>query len=279
MDKRESVEKQLFYWNVSMCLFHGLQGVAALVLSLTVDRLKNFKLPLNTVYTKWEGGFPAPVLETQALLPFVLTTSLFSWLSALFHLFVLLGWKKYVQDLRKGINQFRWYEYSLSSSLMIVLISMLFGVYDIFTLVNIFAVNACMNLFGLMMELLNYEKKKNDMLQQSTTSWISFVFGCFAGVVPWITIVVYIVYSGDASLIPKFVWAILAADVFLFAMFPINMLLQYMKIGPFKDKDFEHSGYYFGEKVYQVLSLVAKTLLVWLVVGGVNQPNQFVDLV
>lgn len=38
---------------------------------------------------------------------------------------------------------------------MISLIAMLFGVYDIMTLVGIFAVNASMNLFGLLFEEVN----------------------------------------------------------------------------------------------------------------------------
>ena len=34
-----------------------------------------------------------------------------------------------------------------------------------------------------------------------------------------------------------------------------------------------NGGYYYGEKVYQVLSLVAKSLLIWQIVGGTNQPQ------
>ena len=37
--------------------------------------------------------------------------------------------------------------------------------------------------------------------------------------------------------------------------------------------DMNNGGYYFGEKVYQVLSLVAKTLLIWFVVSGTAQPQ------
>lgn len=54
-----------------------------------------------------------------------------------------------MSDLRKGINYFRWYEYAASSSLMIALICMLFGVYDIVTLLLIISINAVMNIFGL----------------------------------------------------------------------------------------------------------------------------------
>ena len=67
-----------------------------------------------------------------------------------------------MEDLKKGINQFRWFEYALSSSIMIVLTVVLFGVVDIASLLLIFVLNACMNVFGLIMEQMNsgFEKGK-----------------------------------------------------------------------------------------------------------------------
>ena len=47
----------------------------------------------------------------------------------------------------------------------------------------------------------------------------------------------------------------------LFNCFAINQWLQYRKRGRFAD-------YLFGEKVYLVLSLVAKSALAWQVFGG-----------
>ncbi len=43
------------------------------------------------------------------------------------------------------------------------------------------------------------------------------------------------------------------------------MILQYRQIGKWKD-------YLYGERVYIILSLVAKTLLAWLVLFGAMQP-------
>ena len=56
---------------------------------------------------------------------------------------------------------------------------------------------------------------------------------------------------------------------------PVNMALQYMQYGWWNDRahGFVGGGYLFGERMYQVLSLVSKSLLLWLVVGGSNQPN------
>lgn len=66
----------------------------------------------------------------------------------------------YEKDLKQNINRFRWFEYALSSSIMIVLIATLFGIKDIGSLILIFVVNATMNLFGLVMEQLNMKREQ-----------------------------------------------------------------------------------------------------------------------
>jgi len=47
--------------------------------------------------------------------------------------------------------------------------------------------------------------------------------------------------------------------------FAINMFLQYKKIGPWKN-------YLFGESMYVLLSLVAKSVLAWQVFAGTLRP-------
>jgi hypothetical protein len=71
--------------------------------------------------------------------------------------------------------------------------------------------------------------------------------------------------TGNFDMIPWFVWAIVGTYFVTFNTFPINMILQYKAVGKWKD-------YYYGERVYITLSLVAKTLLAWLVFFGAMQP-------
>ena len=91
---------------------------------------------------------------------------------------------------------------------------------------------------------------------------------------PWACIFAYIGGSGSAK-IPAFVFGVLAAYLIMFHVFPLNMILQYMRVSYWSDSywGYKQGGYYFGEIIYQILSLVAKSLLLWLVYGGSNQPN------
>jgi hypothetical protein len=164
-----------------------------------------------------------------------------------------------VEKLKKGMNPARFYEYALSSSLMIVLIAMLVGIWDLGALIVMFGINAMMNLFGIMMELHNQTTKK--------TNWSSFIYGCIAGIIPWIVIFLYFYgsLSSAGAEPPGFVYAIIPTIFVFFNIFALNMFLQYKKVGRWKD-------YLFGERMYIVLSLVAKTALAWQIFAGTLAP-------
>jgi len=66
---------------------------------------------------------------------------------------------------------------------MFVLLSMLFGIYDIMTLIGIAVINASMNLFGYAFEVMNSYRKEAGY---EGADWSAFWFGCFAGIIPWV---------------------------------------------------------------------------------------------
>lgn len=268
--KRDRAERKLMYWNLAMGIMHLVWAIACLAFGLSTAMAGKFRIAQLTSYPSWGGDMgPRPAQQVRGLVPFTALTSGFAWMSAAFHFLVLAFFKQYVKDLRIGINRFRWIEYAMSSTLMMVLIAMLFGVWDVHILFSLGGCNACMNLFGYSFELQNIGSKKVD--------WSNFVFGCFAGIVPWCVVISYATSTGGGG-VPGFVWAILGAYIFMFLTFPLNMVLQYARIGAwYRDEahGYPGGGYYFGEKIYQILSLTAKSLLLWLVVGGTNQPNSY----
>lgn len=141
---------------------------------------------------------------------------------------------------------------------MIVVIAMLVGVYDLSSLLLIFFMNMMMIFFGLMMELHNQTTKKTD--------WTSYIFGCIAGILPWVVIALYLFGSGDGeNRAPDFVYWIFFSIFVFFNTFAVNMVLQYKKVGKWND-------YTYGEKVYILLSLIGKSLLAWQVFAGTLRP-------
>jgi len=255
--KVESLRK----WNFAMAGLHFVSAMLILVLS------KNSTLPVTTNYLTLDpitsqSGQPVLVNATKQIgnLNLAIIMVAFLLMSAAAHLIIATIYRKrYEADLKLGINKARWIEYSLSASTMIVAIALLTGIYDLSSLVMLFALVAVMNLCGLIMEIHNQTTKK--------TNWISFIVGCIDGIVPWIVLLIYFygANSYGAGQIPTFVYWIYVSIFIFFNCFAVNMYLQYKKTGKW-------ANYLYGEKVYMTLSLVAKSALAWQIFAGTLRP-------
>jgi hypothetical protein len=244
--------KRLRIFNLVMGFFHFAQGVIMLLISSEFTQSLTTNFLDFDVESRTATNITEEVFDVN-LAPFV---ALFLFISAFFHFLLgTVAYKWYVKNLKQNINYARWYEYSISSSIMIVLIGVLVGIFDVFALLMLFSLNASMNLFGLLMEKLNQYTKK--------TNWLPFIYGVFAGIIPWVVIAAYFIGAVESvgDIIPDFVYGILISIFVFFNIFAINMYLQYQKIGPWKN-------YLFGETMYIVLSLVAKSALAWQVWSG-----------
>jgi hypothetical protein len=248
---------KLVRFNFRMGLVHLVQGVILVILALTISDFRDFQ---PDIVARFYGPLPlggyGPVEEILFTLPVALLASFFILLSALFHFLISGPFKKtYLKQIDKGINALRWYEYALSSSLMIVLLSIMFGVTTIEGLIAVFGINAVMNLLGLLMEKMNPPER-------TKTDWSAHFIGWIAGLIPWIIIVIYMLGIGDLSTLPWFVLPGMLFYFLIFNLFAFNQILQYAKIGKW-------SSYAFGEQTYVWLSLFGKSILAWLVFIGI----------
>lgn len=242
--------------NIVAGIAHAVQVVLMLVLA------NDQTFPITTAFLEFDEATQTllPAQEQLFDLPLVYLVVTFSALSAIAHFIVAFpAYDWYVNQLEKRQNAARWIEYAFSSSIMLVVIAILFGVYNIAALVALVGGNIAMNLFGWDMELLNDQQAKD-------INWKPFIFGSISGIIPWITLAIYFIGTINGNEVPSFVFVIFVVIFISFNIFPINMWLQYKKIGPWKH-------YLVGEGGYILLSLVAKSLLAWQVYSGaLNQP-------
>lgn len=236
--------------NAIVGLVHLVQAIAVLWLA------NDFAVPVTAAFLDGPPGTPAGDPSTLFEVRFGWAIAAFLLLAAIDHLLMAApgvnAW--YERQLGRGVNPARWSEYSVSATVMVLLIAMLTGINDVFALIGLAGANVAMILFGHRMERVNDGS--------STTDWQPFWFGCIAGIVPWIAITLAIVgaeveYGG----VPTFVFAIFVSLFVLFNSFAVNQALQYRGVGPWRS-------YRFGESAYLVLSLTAKSALAWQVFGG-----------
>jgi hypothetical protein len=236
--------------NVIVGSVHALQAVVILAIATAAS------LPVTASFLlgpPGDGDFGAASLGSVRV---DWVVAAFLLLAAVDHLTVSGGrprrWSE--ANVARGINPARWWEYSISASLMVVLIAMLAGVSELVALIALFGANAAMILFGLVQERVNLDRDQVD--------WRPFVYGCAVGAVPWVAITAQLVTStteGDG--VPGFVVAIFITLFLLFNSFAVNMWLQYRGRGRWADPAF-------AERMYLILSLVAKSALAWQVYAG-----------
>ena len=244
-DKARSLKR----YNQIAAIFHAVQAIAIIALS------NGFSLPVHINYLQ---GPPVPGTEFEQValfnFPMALGVASFSILSAIAHFYVSgPGFNKYIEGLRNKRNYFRWIEYALSSTLMIILIALLNAVWDIVALIAIAGVNISMILFGWLQE--KYEEPGK------SASLLPFWFGCIAGITPWIAMFWLLFSPGSTANAPGFVYGIVFSLFALFNSFAIVQWLQYKQVGKWAD-------YLAGEKTYITLSFVAKSLLAWQIFIG-----------
>ncbi len=232
--------------NLMLGLLHLAQAAAVLALAT------GFALPVTAGFLEGPPGTDPGAPEELFEIGVAQGVAAFLLLSALAHLLIAGPlYRSYVRGLERHRNVYRWIEYSLSASVMIVLIAMLTGISDVAALIALFGVNASMILFGYIQE--RYEEPGGGL--------VPFWLGCIVGAVPWIAIAVYLTSPGDPASPPGFVYAIFVSLFVFFNAFAVNMWLQYRRVGRWRD-------YVFGEYAYMLLSLTAKSALAWQVFAG-----------
>jgi len=237
--------KNLRRWNITLAILHLAQ--ATFILFLTTD----FAIPVLTSYIDGppEAGGGTLVTATLFNLRIGWAVAFFLFLAGIDHfLTATFGRKIYENDLKRGINRFRWIEYSLSATTMLMVLALYWGVTSINALIVMAGANVAMILFGWLQELMNPPGR-------TTTTMLPFWCGSLVGITPWIAMAINIPLYSDA---PQYIFVILGVQGVFFFCFGLNQWLQYKGVGKWIN-------YAFGEKTYLVLSLLAKSALAWII--------------
>ncbi len=240
--------------NLVIGLLHLAQAVALLVLTTS------FAIPLTASYAKGPPGTAIGDVQTVFEVVIGPAVAAFLLLAALDHLLMAGPLNtRYTRALRRGSNPFRWIEYSVSATLMVLLIASLTGLTTLTALIGIAGANVAMIGFGHLME-------RSNPPERTSTTWTPYVLGCVAGIFPWLAIAFQLagseVNATEGGGVPTFVYGIFVSLFVLFFSFAVVQLLQFRGKGRFKD-------YITGEYAYLLLSLVAKSVLAWQVFANV----------
>ena len=159
----------------------------------------------------------------------------------------------------KKNNPIRWIEYSVSASLMLITISILCGVSDIFLWFLLGSSNCIGMLMGQLLEMLSSPKYK-DVMEKNV---IKYVFSLASAMVfvPWVVPLYYFFHglTTPNAEVPSFVYVALLGTFLCFSSFGLNSFCYHI---------LEKYDFHTTEYIYVLLSFTAKTILAVDVYGG-----------
>jgi hypothetical protein len=248
----------LYRWNIWLAAVLALQGVAILALSAVRSfPVTTSFLGVNTLASQSKSQ---AVLATGVHHLFDINLAYlvagFFFIAAIAHGLAATKLRDtYEKYLKKGSNPIRWIEYAFSASTMLLVTAVFSGMVDISSLVMLFALSGLLQLLALVMELRGTQKE----------AMLIYVAGGIAGIVPWLVLGAYLLSAQLYGNLPGYVVAAYGVTLVFFIGLGATATLQYRKKGKWAD-------YLFGERMFMILGLLAKTALAWLVFAGSLRP-------
>lgn len=276
-------EAQLQKWNIGMCVFHLAFGIIALVagkLDLRVPMYSS-SLGLDILPNNTRGWAYKPELPRRVgwLYLTVLVAS-FSLLSALAHFGNSVLWKRqYIQALESGYAPFRWLEYSMSASVMVLILAYISGSVFQSTLILLFALTMVTMAFGHLHEVICRPKSLEEWAEDSLLWRLqAHLIGYIPQLFAWGVVVANFMDGANASTVdasgktrqmPTFVYGIVFGEMLIFWSFGLVQLVVSLR---------PPSKYYQGEIAYMWLSLFAKGFLAMLCLANVIMAGGYAEI-
>lgn len=278
----EVPEQTLVRWNLAMALMHATLVVVTFVagnVDLMVDLYRPaFSFQLRDVPSGEPAGSAGwdliPVYYRSGSLPLTVYTAIFFILSASFHLLNATWLRKfYLSELAQCRTPTRWVEYTLSASVMIVIIGYGLGIRDRSTLIGIGVLVASTMPYGYWVETVARPRTVTEWDAPLSSRLLPWFLGNIPQSAAWLIILLQF-YDGrdpeaQEDVVPWFVYIILWAEFALFWSFGFAQLAT--QLLPPRD-------FWKGEVAFQVLSLVAKGLLGLLLISNVLMLSRFEDI-
>jgi hypothetical protein len=232
---------------------HGVAAVAHFGQSAALTYLIAKDLPTAPKWPITRIGWEKVLSDKTVRFPLGVLLPIFPFLSSVNHFAAVAapGW--YEDVLQSKVNWLRWTEYSLSAGVMVLIIAILSGVNEMRSLVSLAILNVVLQMMGLMIE----KRKAENASRGELVAWLAIAWGVFLAM--WTELIIAfqtILTEGDP---PAVVYSIIWTMFTLFSSFGLVQTLYVFDVMSFESYEASFIG----------LSLGSKSLLSWLVYGGV----------
>lgn len=284
-EKKKSPERVIFLAHVVSGVLHASSAVAFGI--VTFEESIVWEAPVTVTYMYWQNATEASceesgrcysVAQTQHLhsLPIAILAILFGGISGMIHLGSVMVYpgiqRLYDEHISKGHNWTRWVDYSITASIMMVVVATLFSVSELYLLVAIAATQAYFLIEAGYFEYAITTSTKPPMLK--TKYLIICILYVVAVWAPVIGTFYMLIHDDDikdkvAGTAPEWVqvivWGIFGLYSLFVANFSVYLIMDIPSKMPERQAFFARS-----ELRYIALSLTSKILLHWTLFVGIQ---------
>lgn len=258
VEELNEIPRSLVCWNLAAAIFQFAQAGALFYFASQASTQWSLFSNFPQGFEDGEGeesAFAQPFPKEFASFSVTWYSAVFILLSGLNHLATVIPGLRGIYEGYLEVSQspFRWIEYSMSASLMRVMIAQLSGVTDIHILFSIFVLTATTMILGWAHESVNARARAEDIQQ----NWFPFITAWLPHMASWAIIFCYFFVGVSRGDPPAFVWAIVFILFVLDGTFALLFWLQWRKVGRFED-------YATGEIGFILLSFTSKSALAWI---------------
>ena len=295
-ERLEHKNRTLFVLNSVAALVHFISFIVIVALQ------RDWKVPIHRTVAAWTSDDPTHdcfeklpdgttnecfIVESKKHVGYVSLmweTASFFLLSAVFQALVSFFWLSRTHNwIMQGISPLRWFEYSISASVMIMIIAQLSGMYSLQMQLVLFTSMASVMCFGLLHEYITLQiidTNKNDLQSRSYVArnkgfykWASHLLGWFPYLGIWSAVFISF-FSALAESNTKPPWQVYSIIIGLFFGFSGFAFVQLYYTNKFhrgatmrqsEDAKIKRN----AEMMYIMLSLFTKTFLAWNLFAGV----------
>jgi hypothetical protein len=256
-----------FWFNILCGVLHGAFGALLLVESIVELNVGGYSTKLNIHFIELDGtNWPNSVYSVKEFgsLNLVAFLAAFELITSFTHFLYAIYMKAYQTDISLGFN-YRYFEYAITAPLMIVVISALFGLREIYSLISMFSLTHITMLFGVLQSWWGAQG-----------SVAAHFFGWIPFLVSWAILLSYFGIVTSNNSVPNFVWAVVFIQFAIFGSF--GFVQFYWSVWPhlFKGRGgyntLENEDYVNSKKaedgMNNVLSLTSKLLLAGILYGN-----------
>ena len=245
---------------------------------------KNTKVSLKQYYASWPAnntGHIEYVSTSGGSIDLKYLIFSFFLLSALFQgvpSCITKLWKQLIHSIEnKGIQPYRWIEYSASASCLLLACAVVDGGIDLHYLILLFFTNAAIMFLGYIQEVyaFMYIEVKDSIRGNAFLFLLPHLVGWLAYIPLWATLLTKFILAWIHSDTPPPTLILLAFvfNVIVFSSFGFVQFVEMMYIYSFPKSRRKYA--LRAELAYTILSFTAKTLTAWFFYGGVIASSEF----